>query len=321
MEIREKEFEMVQIGGREKLKVREQILFCPSCKNYFITQDMSRLLVLSHPGYYVDVSVYDLKPSKKARTTAVDNPQKNQPKEHKEVKTSTNSPITQPTTENKPTSQEHSSISSRTRSGINAKVYLSNTYSAANNICPVCSSVLTSELVNIPVIEQNGDFYRYYTDRVRYCYKCRRAYISKDNVASILSKVNGTSAILKTLRLENATVHTASNSRDFLYRPTLDNSHAIFYPAEDYRFHSSNSSGEMELNAQSFLGEMGYSVNKGVNIRRHILAEAIKKHGKRRVSDHLAFLISTRKAQLNGEAKYANALRIWQDDLNYISNF
>lgn len=312
---------MLQVGGSKKLKVREQILFCPSCKNYFITQDMSRLLVMSHPGYYVDVSVYDLKPSKKARTTAVDKQHEKRPEEHRGINTQTNSPTTQPTLENKPTSQETSSIPHSVRSGMNAKVYLSNTYSAANNICPVCRSVLARELVNIPVIEKNGDFYRYYADTVRYCHKCRRAYISKDNVASILSKVNGTSTALKTLRLENATVHTAPNNREFLYRPTLDNSHAIFYPAEDYRFHSSSSSGEMELNTQSFLGEMGYSVNKSINARRHILSEAVKKHGKRRVSDHLAFLISTRKAQLNGERKYANALRIWQDDLNYISNF
>lgn len=76
----------------------------------------------------------------------------------------------------------------------------------------------------------------------------------------------------------------------------------------------------MSHNAQSFLGEMGYSVSKGVDARHYILTEAIKKYGKRRVCDHIACLIATRKVQKEGKRKFAYALHIWQNDLNNISS-
>ena len=203
--------------------------------------------------------------------------------------------------------------------GLNAQIYLSNTYSAANNICPLCRSVLSRENVNIPVIETTGDFFRYYTESVRFCHKCRKAFISKETITSILTKVNSTSSNPKTLKIENATIHRDNSSQKYLFNPTLDNSYAIFFPGQDYERRRESTSDEMELNPQSFLGEMGYSTSKGINVRRHILTEAIKTYGKRKVCDHLAFLISMRKAQVNGAVKYANALKIWQDDLNYIS--
>lgn len=203
--------------------------------------------------------------------------------------------------------------------GLNAQIYLSNTYSAANNICPLCRSVLSRENVNIPVIETNGDFFRYYTESVRFCHKCRKAFISKETITSILTKVNSASSNPKILKIENATIQRDNSSQKYLFNPILDNSYAIFLPGQDYEKRRESTPDEMELNPQSFLGEMGYSTSKGINVRRHILTEAIKTYGKRKVCDHLAFLISMRKAQVNGVVKYANALKIWQDDLNYIS--
>lgn len=37
------------------------------------------------------------------------------------------------------------------------------------------------------------------------------------------------------------------------------------------------------------------------------------------VCNHLAFLISTRKGQDNGSKKYAHAISIWHENLNFIS--
>ena len=216
--------------------------------------------------------------------------------------------------ENKPETL-HRSVAS----GLDAQIYLSNTYSSANNICPLCSSVLGKELVNIPVTEVNGDFYRYYADEVKFCYKCRKAYISKDTISSILNRMNSGARTTRTVKLENATVYRNENNTDYLYSPTLSNSHAVYFPGNDYRKNGASQNASMELNAQSFLGEMGYSVNKEGNIRRHILIEAVKTFGKRRVTDHIAFLIATRKAQENGAIKYAHAIRIWQEDINYIT--
>ena len=76
----------------------------------------------------------------------------------------------------------------------------------------------------------------------------------------------------------------------------------------------------MDLNSQSFLGKLGYSVNKAVSVRHQILTEAIRIYGKRKVTDHLAFLIATRKGQENGALKYAYAINIWQTDINFLSD-
>ena len=314
-----KEFEMKQVGGNETISVSEEILFCPECKKFFITQEMSRALVRKHPGYYVDTSLYDLRPSKKEK--------KKQTVQHGDAinAAANNKGHTQTANPNSNTFINHA-VQTRDNSdnnirsiGLNAQIYLSNTYSAANNICPLCHSVLSRENVNIPVIETTGDFFRYYTESVRFCHKCRKAFISKETITSILTKVNSTSSNPKTLKIENATIQRDNSNQKYLFNPTLDNSYAIFFPGQDYERRRESTSDEMELNPQSFLGEMGYSTSKGINVRRHILTEAIKTYGKRKVCDHLAFLISMRKAQVNGAVKYANALKIWQDDLNYIS--
>lgn len=54
------------------------------------------------------------------------------------------------------------------------------------------------------------------------------------------------------------------------------------------------------------------------DIRHSILDEAVRQYGKRRVADHIDFLMATRKGQNDGEMKFARALEIWQSDLNYI---
>lgn len=63
----EKEVLLFPTKGSKTLRVREQILFCPSCKRSYITQEMSRQFVKRYPGYYLDASTYDLKPHKKVK--------------------------------------------------------------------------------------------------------------------------------------------------------------------------------------------------------------------------------------------------------------
>lgn len=312
----EREFPMLPIKGGESITVKENVLFCPSCKKYYITQEMSRQFVQRHPGYYVDTSIYNFKPSKRKKNKM-------------DVEGKSKSPVIQ----NSPDSQSiHSakqndsiniskqSIATTPARGIESKVYLSNAYAIDNNICSLCNNKLERESVNIPVIDNNGNFFRYYVCIVRFCHKCQKAFVTKENVLSILSRINSTSKSVMTVQLENATIHQSEQSHDYWFSPTLNNNHAIFLPEQDFHEVRSSQSVEMELNAQSFLGEMGYSVNKGMSTRRHILMEATKKYGKRRVADHIAYLITTRRAQKNGDRRYAHALHIWQDDLNYISS-
>ena len=70
----------------------------------------------------------------------------------------------------------------------------------------------------------------------------------------------------------------------------------------------------MTLNNASFLGKMGYSTSKSTGIRQRILLKAINEYGREKVVQHIEFLLATRRAQVNGETKYANAIRIWESD-------
>ena len=73
-------------------------------------------------------------------------------------------------------------------------------------------------------------------------------------------------------------------------------------------------------NAQSFLGERGYSTSKPDFQRHLILDKAVKEFGKQKVIDHISFLINMRLAQKEGATKFSNAIRKWRDDLSYIRN-
>ena len=172
-------------------------------------------------------------------------------------------------------------------------------------------------------MKSNGDFHRYYSEEVRYCHKCRKAFITQNNIGNILKRIQNAkdtdSSV--TIKFKNGTLERSGNSKGYLFNPTLDNSFSVFQPPlyswyADYKESLSSATGEMDLNPESFLGAMGYSVNRPENIRHSILKKAVDIHGKRRVADHVAWLISTRKSR----ADQARAVRIWQGDLNFITN-
>lgn len=315
----EKIFFMSQIGGAKLLTVTDELLFCPSCNRYYVTQEMCRLLVEKHPGYYLNASL--LKDKKKKSEKA---------KVNTEIKAASPQPVSL-NTSNKTTNNQqfldaettywtHLVADHKTPSGINANVLLTNTAPITNNTCPICRSILGKEAVNVPVIDNNGDFIRYYLYSTPYCYKCRKAYMSKSDSEEILSRINSHGGDNHTIGFENATIQRGSNSRDFLYRPSLNNNEAVFSPNTDYFPGRATRSDSLSLNETSFLGELGYTVSKDQIVRRRILDTAVKQFGKRRVCDHLAFLITTRRAQEDGEKRFANALAIWQSDLNYVSS-
>ena len=199
----------------------------------------------------------------------------------------------------------------------NAPVFVSNTYNFNTGVCPVCCSVMTKDHANIPVLYENGDFYRYYAEEILYCHKCKRGYVGQKTIEKLLQRINAATNHYSIVKLENARV-SFNKEQKFSYYPTVDNTSAVFIP--DYQYHPSTMEydGEMNLNAQSFLGAMGYTVKLPEHSRRIILAKAVKIHGKRKVADLICFLISSRRNQLNGATKFANAIRIWQKDLNYI---
>ncbi len=83
---------------------------------------------------------------------------------------------------------------------------------------------------------------------------------------------------------------------------------------------SRTDSGELSALNDSFLADMGYSTSLLQSDRRKILDNAMFKYGRRKTADHIRFLIRMREAQSGGAERYATAISIWQDDLNYIAS-
>lgn len=322
--LQDTEFEMKQIRSGKPISVKEQLYFCQSCHRYYITKQMSHDLVQKHPSYYVDVSLYDIKPKRKTikQKTSNDNGKQNSASRNIFQTTHMKQSISEAPPASTASKNPENLTNQTNISALAAKIYFSNTFSANHNICPFCNSVLRKEAVNIPTINADGDFFRYYVETASYCYKCQRAFLTQQEADGLLRKINETvaSQAIKTVRFENVSVQHVQSNHEYLYRPTLDNTYALYIPGHDYQTDQPNISGTMDLNSQSFLGKLGYSVSKAVNIRHKILTEAIRIYGKRKVTDHLAFLIATRKGQENGAMKYAHAISIWQADLNFISN-
>lgn len=59
--LKETEFEMKQSGGTASISVTDELFFCQSCRRNYITKSKSLELVKKYPGYYVDVSLYDIR--------------------------------------------------------------------------------------------------------------------------------------------------------------------------------------------------------------------------------------------------------------------
>jgi len=299
----EAEIEMKPVHGVATRNVIEKVLLCPDCNHLYVTQEMSAMLVKKYPGYYLDVALYQLRPAKS--------------KKHPETRKK-DSVAEEYNTDSEEVTQGVNIDSSSSASTSNkSTAYLSNSMSTRNGYCPICNRPLAFQLVNIPVMFSDDNFYRYYSHQAGYCTTCEKAYISEDTIETILSKASSPTKPV-VVKLENGTVQPNASSREYLFLPTLKNQSAIFMAKKPVSEGKTNTSN-MQLNSQSFLGEMGYSVSKSRVVRQEILDKAMQEYGKRKVSDLIAFFIATREAQENGKQKYSNAIHIWQEDLNYIS--
>lgn len=303
---KEKTFDMKGSNSNPPKKVTENLLYCPKCSLFYVTQDICVSLSRKYKGYYVDASIYQLKKKKVSNKTT------------STVSTSNTNNSALDSSAKKETKVISDSLHG-TRSMLTAPVFLSNTYNVENSICPKCNSVLIPEKVNVPVLFENGDFYRYFAETVLYCHRCKKGFLSKKSVNKIIDKILLNSHTNYTINLTNAKISRNKNN-DYLYYPTMENDTSIFFPNHDYSESSLEFSDGINLASESFLGKMGYTVSKHTDARHNILKKAVAVYGKRKVADHIAFLISTRKNQVNGTIKYANAIRVWQSDLNYISS-
>lgn len=190
-------------------------------------------------------------------------------------------------------------------------------------VCPMCNSTLDDHSVNVPIVNENGDFQNYIVGKGLYCYRCREGFVTPETIKIILQKQRYIHHRDSIVQLKGGFYRRNTESiysDEYLFYPTLDRNSAItlgsvgqFSPSLEL-----SPDSDMYLSAESFLKRMGYSVSVRTSIRRKILTDAVERYGKRKVSDHLHWLIATRKAQQDGAYKYANALSIWQNDLNYI---
>lgn len=301
-----------EIKGKDTRQVTEKVLFCPECERYYVTQEMSRKILKDHPGYYIDVAQYTLK-SKRAR------------KEKPAISTEqrVESSIKPPEADRAATDEKSGGKSQRIEVKsegrlLSSPLFLSNTPKYRSNVCPKCSSVLSKEKVNIPILKINGDFYRYHTETVAYCNSCKRGYVDKKAIELILKRLQSGTRQTYKVELANISVQHDSHSLQYLDYPTLNADSAIYVPEVGDSLPSLGRANGMNLSQQSFLSKMGYAVGENADVRHQILMKAVKLYGKRRVTDHLAFLIDTRRGQLDGEMKYSKAIAIWQGDIKYV---
>ncbi len=81
-----------------------------------------------------------------------------------------------------------------------------------------------------------------------------------------------------------------------------------------------SSGNEPQLNATSFLGDLGYSTSLGTSQRYEILQKAVRLYGKNKVINFLEYLIRGKLAQVNGARKYENAIATWRFDIQRVRN-
>lgn len=208
---------------------------------------------------------------------------------------------------------------------------LTNNPSFYNDICPICNNILIPKKANIPVLKENGDFYHYYVREVKYCENCLKWLIDQKSIINDLINLNQKSSSKCNLKFKNVCTYYDDFFTKYLYIPCIENDNAIFLAEKEYysykNMDNDNYSENMydlnnnyeNLRQHSFLNLLGYSTNLSKESRQKILYKATILHGKRKVTDHIAWLIRSRIHQKDGEIKFKNAISIWQKDLDFVS--
>ena len=240
-----------------------------------MTQEICYQIVKKHPGYHVDVATYTIKTKKpKTSTTSILLTGRKEEEHHDSTERNNQSEPIDSTTSTVP-------------------LYLSNAKGLNYSICPKCKNTIGERLVNVPVIDSNDNFYRYYAANIPYCRGCNKGYITEEMTKQILKKVSDGVQGRYLIKTKNIKMGYVPVSRDFLFAPTLNNDDSIYIlPSKQI---ASNDEQMNNLNDESFLAKMGYSTSVNEKQRREILVNAVNHYGKRRVADHLSFLILTRK--------------------------
>jgi len=179
-------------------------------------------------------------------------------------------------------------------------------------ICPKCSSLLAKKRYNVPAFDIKQTFISYYVEELLFCPNCSIAYITEENYISIQNRISADKLYISPSNIQKT---NKRKNKKYLYEPI-----AGFEFCYEKSLKQSNGVSPTinTLSDSSFLANDGYRTNLSDDQRHQILQSAAKRYGKRRVADHLRFLITTREGQNKGMIKYENALRVWHADLNYL---
>ncbi len=189
-------------------------------------------------------------------------------------------------------------------------------------VCLLCGEKVRVEDINIPVYNQGGEYEGCYVCKVRTCDKCEKHFLSHEEVVDFTRRI----AFKTKGKLTHDLYIKTSNTSPYRICSTayldaevtkqvmkIDMSRKIEDVVEIY-----SEDGGLGLKPQSFLSKMGYGTGKSTNERRNILREAVAIYGKRRILDHLEFLIRMRKNQQSRD--YTEAIEVWEADIKYTIN-
>ena len=186
-----------------------------------------------------------------------------------------------------------------------------------NSFCPICNTKIKQGRYNIPVYSANGNFRAYYICTLWVCNSCQRYIMSKKEWDNLLVRVTREKEEVR-IKANNMRYVGGTRSTRYLYEPITETGVLINRPetkkiAQSYNAFENTFSG---MSKTSFLKDAGYSTSLKREERRRILDEQISIHGRRRIAEYLRKFISLHEKR----ASYENAVSIWQEDLNYISN-
>ena len=192
--------------------------------------------------------------------------------------------------------------------------------------CPICNSQLAPSKFNVPFYYSTEQFKSLYITNTMTCIECGMNYISTKEILRLLHRANKSrrSREILTMRAHNTVIKSKRDNSFYFYpvinggvaRKRLPNNHPFLeQQRKTIPPGSQPLTYQSQLAEESFLFQMGYTTKIDIQERHAVLHKAIDQFGKRRVIDHLRFLIDMRR---NSQKDYMQAISIWSEDIEYI---
>lgn len=300
---------------RSLLIIEDELYYCDTCGGFFANKKLCRDIIAKFPGYKLELgSMYKGQNSAKRYYPGMFDREKPQLDNDSEA----NEALPENTQDNADADDQATDECKL----LDFCVPL-NRVERIPGMCPKCCSVLAAYKLNVPTVDDDGDFQGYIVGNGAYCYQCKEGFIAIRALIEIMQKeryINRRECIVLLKDGYCRRNVNSSYSDDYLYYPTLDSRFAVTIE-KIMRTNTRRAKVDdkyLRLNIKSFLGEKGYSVSVSEQERRTILYEAVSIYGRRKVTKHIKWLRDMSLRRYNGAERYHSAIAIWQSDLNYI---